>query len=408
MADSSRLNHQKDLMSPMAFSAEIQHSPFLYHGYDTTKNFYVVRKDITPANPVADYAGSITEFRVDATHDKTGPIQLFFTLPAFALPGGSVFARYVDFIGFAAWEKIELNYSGQNVYTIYPEDLFEKHRRLPGVEARDAINELIAGDKSAAERDALARAGQTIIVDLNFPFTRGTSRFLEIQQLAQYITIKVFWKNMREIIQHDVLALPAGASITDVKLRITNIHVEKDERDHHTASTQLEHGLIKLYEDFQSQIERIPAATTGQYELNLRNFDTLVKRFGFILRLYSDLQTDWTNQPFENLQPIVRWKLVDASGDITEWIEDRYNRFYLHRIYHDAPAGEYIYAHSFVLDPDDLLNCTGGFGIGNSTNPKLVLDFGGVVTAGDIQCYMFANEYNLTHQVRGDLQPAFR
>jgi hypothetical protein len=411
MVYSNQLQRNTGIVDPLIFSDEISDSYFWYHGYSTIKNHFLVRKDIQPEQSSVALGGK-TIFKIPNIADKAGPVQLMWTQSNVTSDG--TYTRYNDFLGFIAWEKIELIYSTGEIYVLYPEDCFKKYRQIQGIEQRDAQAEIIAGDKTPTQRDALALTDQELIVDLPFPHARATSRWLEIMQLAHEPRVEITWKKQEDIIETDGTAASvlqdndAAVAISNPTLRVTYVHLDGDERDANTARTESEDGIIRLFSDFRIENVIIPSGTTGEYTIKINNFRTSTKLFAFMLRLNSDVTTNYANDWFGNLQSIEWWQLEGADGKIIEPIEDRYNRFYLHPMYHAGPAGEYLYEHSWALAPDDFLNATGSYNLGNTTNATLRISFGSDTTDEDILCTMIAEEYNTHQHVRGDLLKNFK
>jgi len=404
MVHSHQLHRNTGIVDPLLFSEDTIDSYFWYHGYKTIKNFFLVRKDVTP-NESAPALGGISNFKIPIIADKWGTVQLMFKLGALGVTGGT-YARFVDFVGYCAWEYIELDFSTNEVYTIYPEDLFLKYRHLC-IEHREAEAEIIVGDKSDAERDLAATAEQQLIVDLSFPHTRATSHWMEIMQLAQEPKIIIKWKTLAQIVNTD--GTSPVATLSDVKLRCTYVHFDNDERDNNTERVEQEDGVIRLFDDFKMEIsDDIPIGTTGERRFKINNFRTSTKTFTFLVIVKEDRTTPLDNNYFGNLQPISKFYLESADGKIIEPIEDLYSRFYLWPLHHEAPAGDFIYEINFGLEPDNLIDATGSYNFGNATNITLVVDFGTVATTEILQIIMCVNEYNTHQHVRGDIQKNFK
>jgi len=374
MVYSSQLQRNTGIVDPLIFSEMITDSYFWYHGYSTVKNHFVVRKNVLPENTTVTF-GSKTTFRLPIIADKCCPLQLVWTAPAITSDG--TYTRYQDFLGYVAWERIDLLYSTGDIYQLTPEDLWMKYRQSLNIEHRDSVAEMIAGDKSPSQRDTLATTAQTLYVDLSFPHTRATSRWLEHMQLAHEPRVEVIWRRKEDFIETDGTAASVldtngnAIAFTDCFLRATYVHLDGDERDANSSRVESEDGIIRLFDDFKIEEANIPANTSGEYTIKMNNFRTTTKKFAFIIRRSSDLQTSYAKNYFGNLVGITSWWLEGADGKIIEPIEDRYNRYYLHSLYHTGPAGEYIYEASFAIAPDDLLNATGSYNFGNTTNATL-------------------------------------
>lgn len=404
MVFSNHLHRNTGIVDPLIFSEATEDSYFWYHGYRTIKNFFLVRNDVVPQESGITWGGK-SNFKIPNIADKWGKVQLMFQVGILTTTGGT-FRRFEDFLGFLAWEWIELAFSTNEVYTIYPEDLWKKYRTSLGIEHRDAEAEIIAGDKSDAERDALATATQQMIVDLSFPHTRSTTTWMEIMQLAQEPRIQIKWRNLQEIVTTDG-TVPV-ASLNDIKLRCTYVHFDNDERDNNTFRVEQEDGVIRLFDDFKlEQSPIIPSGTVGEHRIKINNFRTSTKTFSFIVRPYEALNTPLNNDHFGSMIPVSSYYLEGADGKIINPIEDLYYRFHLFPEYHEAPAGEFLYEVNFGLEPDNLIDASGSYNFGNATNITLVLVFNAVLE-GDFVCTMMANEYNTHQHVRGDVQKNFK
>lgn len=424
MVYSNQLQRNTGIVDPLIFSSDIVDSLFHYWGYSTVKNNFKVRKDtVFQTTPTL---GSTSEAKLNNIADKIGPIQLIFDLSVPTQTGAAGNPRYVDFVGYFAWSKIELLYATGEIYTLTSEEMLDKYRALYGTEHQSSLAVQVAGDLSQADRETLATAQQRFIVDLPFPHTRGTSRYLEIMQLAQEPRLKVTWRRAEDIVQlGDSTPGNVGtdsapvATIVNAFLRTLYVHLDGDERDSVTAHTESQDGIIRLFDDYTLQKEDIPAANVaagGEYRIELRNFRTSTKRINFIVRPKSYISTPGAND-YTDLQVaaggtrglVDSWFLEGADGKIIEPVEIDYNRYYLHSIYHESLAGEFRGEWNFAWAPDDLLNASGSYNFGNTTNATLVLNLrADADNAVAHEVCIAANEYNTHQHVRGDLLTNFK
>jgi len=406
MVQSHQLHRNTGIVDPLIFSEDTLSSFFHYQGWSTTKNHFIVRKDLIPSEQNADLQlGGKTTFKLSNIADKAGPVQLMWRQAALTTTAGT-FRRFDDFLGYCAWQSIALEHSTNEIYTIYPEDVWSKYVRRYDINHQEAIAELVAGDRSNVQRDALATGFQDLIVDLPFPFTCGTKSWMEIMQLAQEPRITVTWRPLREYVDTDGTA--PVSPLTNVKLRTTYVHFDNDERDNNTIQVESEDGKIRLIDDFKKEDVTQVAGVTGETNYKINNFRTSTKTLAFIVRRTQDLTTDLANQRFFNLQPVVRFWFEGADGKIIEPIEDRYARFYMWPLHHEGKTGKYLYEYTFALDPDNLCDATGSYNMGNVTNATLHIDWGTVPLAANVTITMFANEYNTVQHVRGDIQKNFK
>lgn len=422
MAYSHQLQKNTGIIDPLVFGENIEDSYFFYRGYTTTKNHFVTRRDVAPSE-ASPQLGAKATFKLPIIADKLGPMQLMFTLPLLTPNGGTpaVNPRYSDFIGFCAWEKIEFLYSTGELYTLFPEDIWIKYRRMLRQEQKEAVAELVAGDKTIPSRIALAQTLQQIIVDLPMPCSRAMHRWLELMQLAHEPRIEVYFKPLANLFQCDNLGgtIDLTQQITNVKLRCTLVHLDGDERDFYSSNTETENGIIRLIDDFKMEKVIIPTGTpAGDYRIKLNNFRSSSKNFAWILRRYNALVIEPSagNRPFEAFQgaqlpgityTIQHWYLEGADGRIFDPIEDRYNRYYMWLLYHISPASNYVYEWNWAITPDDLGNATGSYNLGNTTNTTLVINLT-TTLAEPLEVTMMVNEYNTIQHVRGDLIKNFK
>jgi len=382
----------------------------------------LTRRDVAPAESTPRF-GTKTIFKLPIIADKMGPMQLFFTLPILTpvAPTNAVNPRYMDFVGYTAWEKIEFLYSTGELYTLYPEDIYSKYRRALREEQKDAMAELVAGDKTIPSRIALATATQNLIVDLPLPCSRAMHRWLELMQLAHEPRIEVTWKNLADIYQCDNAGgtIDLTQQLSCVKLRVTYVHLDGDERDSYSAHTETQNGIIRLIDDFKMEKAIVPNGTPiGEYRIKLNNFRTSSKNFAFLIRTNASVLSDpfTGNKYFELIQgphnngvtyTIKYWYLEGADGRIFDPVEDQYNRYYLWPLHHVSPASNALYEWNFAISPDDLGNATGSYNFGNTSNATLVIYFEQALQE-DLLVTMMVNEYNTIQHVRGDLIKNFK
>ena len=75
--------------------------------------------------------------------------------------------------------------------------------------------------------------------------------------------------------------------------------------------------------------------------------------------------------------------------------------------WHMAPSGPRIYEWSWAMEPDDLLNASGGINLGSASNLTLVIQLPAALAA-DYELTVIAKEYNFTQDSRGDMMKIFR
>ena len=403
MVYSNQLQRNTGIMDPLVFSDSITDSYWWYHGYSTCKNNFIVRKDIYPDTTGFTFGGKGV-WRLPSIADKLGPLQLVFELSNLTATGDTQ-PSFVDFVGYEIFERIDLIYSTSELYQLFPEELFERYKRTLTSEQQYSASQLVAGDLTPTERINLATGTQYIVVDLPLPHTRGTSRWLEIMQLAVEPRIEIYFRRLSDIA--NTTGTNPFATLNNVHLKATFLFVDADERDAITARTESEDGIIRLFDDYKAEWLEIPQGSSGEVSLKLNNFRTSTKRILFFVRHKTDLTTPLAHNYF-NLIPIQTWYLEEAGGKIIEPIRSNYNVHYLTPLYHVGLSSDYIYEHTFAISPDDQLNATGSLNLGNTTNLLLKILLPTGTTADTWVVTVMSHEYNTHQHVRGDLVKNFK
>lgn len=404
MTYQSQLQRNTGVLDPLVFSHDLEDSYWYYWGYKTCKNFFRYFTDVTQDKPGVTWGGT-SSIQIPHTADKTGPWQLIFDVGPLTNAD-----RFVDYLGYYAWEKIEFVYGTNEVYVLTPDECFLRAKQSFDIVPQEALKELVAGGKSQGQRSSLADTTQTLIVDLPFPHTRSTSRWMELIQMAVEPRLYIHWRPLRNIVQGITPNQTPTADLSNVKLRCTHVHLDGDERDDNTSRTEDVDGIIRLFEEMKAEkfTREFVSGTTGEVTVKLNNFRTATKSYTFLLRRVSDVAPGAGQEAnYTNLAPVEKFYLTAADGKIHEPVEDRYYRFYLHPLNHHAPSGDYIYEWSFAMEPDDVLNCSGSLNLGNTSNLQLVITLPNALNA-DHELTVICREYNMVQHSRGDIAKNFK
>jgi len=363
--------------------------------------------------------GGQSDFKIPQIADKTGQWYLEFTVSALTATSnafGSMGStathapRYVDWLGYYAWKKIQFDYGSNDVYTLYPDEQYIRAKQAYRVEQQDAIKEIVRGERTNSTREALATANQSFIVELLFPHSRGTSRWLELMQLAVEPRVTVYWQSLPNVVQMGGAVGPIS-NIVSMQMTTTFVHLDGDERDNNTMLTEDPDGVIRLFEEFRyEQFTREVANGTpaGDISIKLNNFRTSTKSVILLFRNLADVNpAGGADADYTNLQSLVFWYMEASDGRLFEPVQDRFNRFVLGPLWHVAPVGSLIYEWSWAMEPDDALNASGSLNLGSTSNLVLKINIANTLTQ-DMQLTVMAKEYNTHQHSNGDLIKNFK
>lgn len=412
MVYQSQLQRNTGVIDPLIYSDSIADSYFNYTGYRCSKNFYKFYKDIAPDKSGIALGGK-SEFRLPSMADKLGKVWLQFSLEAPTNSGGAPThdLRFVDWVGCHAFSSVQLEYGSNEVYTIFPDEIVLRAKQSLDIADQDRIRELLAGDRTESRRENLAGGTQDFICPLPFPWCRSTDRHMELLQKAVEPRIIVNWRTPSQIIQGDG-ATGLDAVLSDVSLRCQLTHLEGDERDDNTSRLEHPDGILRLYEDlkYEKFTRELKTGTVGNADISIKlnNFRSSTKSLLFVLRKLAEVNPGAGQEPnYTNYQRISQFYLEATDGKFFEPVEDKFNRFVQWEEWHKAPSGPKIYEWSWAMEPDDLLNASGGINLGSASNLTLKIQVPADLV-GDHELTVIAKEYNFTQDSRGDMMKIFR
>jgi hypothetical protein len=261
----------------------------------------------------------------------------------------------------------------------------------------------------------LAAATQEIIYQVDFPFTLSTDRYLELRALAYAPTVRVWWRSLSNVVQTDG-TVPVS-TVTNMTMTQYQVHFDAEERDHHVLATETNHGLLKFHEEskveYSSPSNLIPSGTSGEFEIELKNWKTEMRFIGFFIRPRANITPAnlATNLWYETstFLPIERFRILTGSNEeVIPWIKSKYNLYVMHEQYYFGIPGAYMYFYSWDDHVMDELNAHGAYNFQGLINPKLVLDLGTSAVGADYDVTIIRSMFNFHQVVRGDLSTQFQ
>jgi hypothetical protein len=411
---SAHLNRQFGVISAFIYNELLDATKYAYRGYRTERAKHFEYKTVSPVvSTVTLGAGNYTDFELPPHADKIGQISIKWDQSALTTTGGT-YRRFCDYFPLVLVEKIDLVYGSNTVFTHRPEKKFWKIKHHLSQESLATESALLFGELSTTQRNTLAAATQTVIYNVDFPFCLGTDRFLELRALAYQPTVRVWWRNLNNVVQTDGTAFVS--TVSNISLIAYQLHFDAEERDLHVFSTETDHGLIKLHEeakvDYSTAQNMIPTGTSGEFEIELKHWKTEIRFLAFFLRPRANITPP---NPAKNLwyethtfRPINRFRILTGSNEeVIPWIDGKFNLYVMHEQYYFGIPGAVMYFYSWDDHPVDEMNPHGAYNFQGLVNPKLVLDLGTTALTEDYDVTIIRSMWNFHQLVRGDLSKQF-
>lgn len=408
---SVHLSRNTGVIAATTLNPKLDASKHIYKGYSTQRNKFVHRDIFTP-EVLQTVLGTTQVFQILISFDKLGPMQLCFDISDLQVTGGGGGHYLADGYGYSMWDKIVLEYGGNEVETLYPEEIHWKLNNHYDINEQEIREEELVANKSITERQpGGAYAGpRSIIVDLPFSWTKHPHVYQEIRQLGIKPLLKIHWKRVEEFANLDGGTNPVF-EISNAHLRCHAIWLEAAERDMNTRICETKHGIVRLRtefkRDYQTNDAVIPVGFTGEFRKELKNFRSFSRFIAFTLRPRRIL-TNGTTDPFflPEYQDIFDSYKMQASGseNIFDPITPHYNKTVLKRQYYSGKYGPNLFFYPFGDDLEDECNADGGYNFNALNNPTLCIDFGTTPTTEELVLTVYVSEYNFNQTNRGNLQ----
>jgi len=379
-------------------------SPFHYAGWRTFTNFAKRRRDTDPYSGKGSGYGGRFVFRPDKTAFLRGATQLILDRSALTVQGNGTFARFVDYEGFMAIKQIDIKYGSNTLYTVTGDQMLIDHKDRE-LRQQQMTEEIVFGNRSVAERDALAASPQVLIIDLfSLPYTKNPSRYLPLTAIAHELEIQVQLQPLSLITQTDSTTAYPTCTINNLTLRTLDIHLMNDERNYIHQKTLNKEGINYRIVDWEQQTEQLQAGQTI-YNINLTNLKGPAIEFIFTLRRQSDMlgTLPTASQSFTNFQDLSSWLVQAGSIIVIDEHDSRYCRFYLNPLYHSSYGGDLIFRGSFSLDTESDYNVAGHKTFASMVTPKLVIKFA-TALATNLQLDIYIRTNNLWQLAAGEIK----
>lgn len=353
-------------------------------------------------------------------------------------------AYFVDHLGFAFINNLELHFGQNKVYDHGKYDLYFRYREKHLFETRDHINEMIYGDKTTAERTALllngTQPGQPLIVPLDYCWTQTPTSSLPLVSLSQRVRWTLRSENLDNLIVHPIdgttVVTPQGQ--WQVRLLLKVAHLTGAESNHFLEMTANVRGLTYLIHQSQRQFTTVIATQTSNatVPVQLGNINRAIKILRWALLPLHLMDNTGRNDYFmfnpqpplplppgpgvnpgmTPYNPVVSWRLEATGLLVQRQIDNAYNRYLLRMDAFPSSPGESVFWQSYTMAAI-APNCTMGFiDYNNLPNPTLMINLGVNGTGVDpdnglldqkLVVIVVADDYNFWYLNRGNWSRAF-
>lgn len=360
-------------------------------------------------------------------------ICLELTLPpATVVPVGAP-VSYNDFTAYALLDYFNIIFAANLNYNRQDNDLiFHYYKALNGF-VRGAVDQLVGGNLTLAQRSLDVVNGRTYFLDMFLPFESSPSMALPLTTLSQKLRFVFKSKPLANFLFN-----PTGATVTQVgvpqfRLRMKVVHLTGDEGDMFMDLSNDKFGLSYLIHQNIRQVAQFSATGAQEIAIPLTGIVKPIKNLYFALipeKLRNNTgrndQFFFTANPTVGPVPpgltpwggIIDWRVESNGLQIQRPLPNVYNRIGDHYKYNpQSPYGQEIYELEFSEMPHAPNTNKGYMDFSNLNNPILYLRTGPGGTGADpdvpanpqvITTIVNAKDFNFWYIKNGNFTKAFQ
>lgn len=308
--------------------------------------------------------------------------------PRTVAPAGNP-AFYVDHLGYAALDYFRIHFGSNLVYQRENYDLYFKYRQLYTMEKRDAVNELIGGDQTIAQRTADLTNGREYWTDMMLPFGDHFNMACPIVTLSQKTRFVLKTRSLLNLINTPI----AGTTVTTpsqetFELWCKTVHLTGNEGDMLMDMSNGDSGIsYMIHQNVRQSSDDFASSQTGfQINCKLSGMTKPLRALYWALiprNLVNDTGVNdiffFTPNPtlgpvppgMNAYSPIQSWS-IDANGQIIQrQIFRNYNRVYDWYKFNESPHGDEIFGQRYSMYPHSTNSACGYLDYTTLSNPVL-------------------------------------
>lgn len=402
-------------------------SPWAPRQWIQTPPFVTEHQEYSPSNPVSLGGQAIFEIPKAATLIEDAVLVL--DLPALVGGAGTTFLWYLDHIGYAVISRHRIMFASNQNFQVFKWSFYRRYATWLNDEKRSAYNELIYGDKTTAQRTALATNGGRLYIELFETFSDDTTQALPLVSLSQKLRLEFDFEALTNIIQTDSPTTPTQATPFNAALWLTVVHTTGTESNIFYAKSLRPQGIAyMMHEPVMQNADSFANSTSGaELRVKITNITRPIQVLYFWLIPDNLINNTGTNDffmynpnppaPIPNgmsaYNPPVAFR-IEANGlSIQKQNDVTYNRYHIKQRLHTARAGEFILMQSYTLNPEAINAALGYMDYGNLNNPTLYITMGvggtGVFGGApqSIRVMIEGLDYNFWYLQGGDFSKSF-
>jgi len=311
--------------------------------------------------------------------------------PSTVLPLGNT-AYFVDTLGFALIDWFRMNFGSNQLFSIDPYDLYFKYREYLNTERRDAINQLILGDTTTAQRTNFLQNGGRLIIPLFLPFCLDTACAWPLIALSQKTRFNFKTDTFLNLIQTQAGTTVTQTADPDFNLRVTVVNTTSDEGGTIVAMCMAADGIsYMIHQGVRQNSDNIASSQSGvTLNVKLTGMTKPLSLLSWALIPVHLIDNTNRNDKFffapnppppipaglNPYNPIQSWR-IEANGQIIQRdvIRD-YIRLYKWQEHFPSPPGDEIFFQSYTLQPTSVNASIGYLDYTNLNNPTIFITFG--------------------------------
>lgn len=358
--------------------------------------------------------GQTHVFELDKRGDKLHEIDLVVNRGALSVSGGSgnTYSRFQDWEGYRNIKEIRVIYSNKTFCKLYGEKQLREVLEETPAPLRNTLAAEALGQKTVAERNALAAASNIVtIVKLRVPW-RKISKGLAMIALPNKLRIEVELAALTDICQYDGTGVTPACTVNSVKLRTHYVHMKQEDR---TALFQkvMAKGIYNKICTGEYHWKEIVAANQTKFPLRLRNIRNASYRIVGHMVAQSSIDSASSRDFSAYILP-ARIYMTDNGTAVTDTVEcnDATNNFNYNllnkRIAHPNHKSGlntfelYFCPKQFVEKSED--DCYGSRNISKYNNPEFVLEWDATSPSVASYLYLTSDIHNIQIEQKGDFR----